>query len=103
MERIKKNDTVVILTGKDKGKRGAVIAILPKKGKVKVKGVAIVTKHSKARRQGETPSIKKLESYIDISNVMPVCAKEGKPCRVNYVVSDKGAKTRVSNISKEAL
>lgn len=72
METIKKNDTVRVITGKDKGKEGSVIAILPKKGKVMVKGVAIVTRHAKARKQGETSSIKKRESYIDISNVMLV-------------------------------
>ncbi len=70
--RIKKGDMVYVLTGKDKGKKGAVIAILPKKGKVMVKDVAVVTRHVKARKQGETPGIKKEERFIDISNVMPV-------------------------------
>lgn len=69
---VKKNSIVVVLTGKDKGKTGRVIAILPKKNKVKVEGVAIVTKHAKARKPGETSAIKKLESFIHISNVMPV-------------------------------
>ena len=63
--RIKKNDTVVVLSGKDKGKTGSVIEILPKKGKVMVKGVAVVTRHVKARKQGEVPGIKKEETYID--------------------------------------
>jgi len=103
MERIKKHDTVVILTGKDKGKRGSVIDILPKKGKVKVKGVAIATRHVKARRQGETSMIKKEESFIDISNVMPVDPKTDKPSRVNFALSEDGSKARISNVSKETF
>lgn len=103
MIRIKKNDTVVILSGKDKGKQGAVIDILPKKGKVKVRGVAMVTRHVKARREGEASMIKKEEGFIDASKVMPVCPKTGKPTRVNYIVSSEGTKVRVSNASKEQL
>ena len=69
---IKKNDKVTVLTGKDKGKTGTVIEVLPKKGKVLVKGIAMVSRHAKAKKQGETSSIKKKESYINISNVMAV-------------------------------
>ena len=69
---IKKNDTVVVITGSDKGKKGLVVDILPKKGKVKVQGVAIVTRHTKARRQGEKSAIKKQERFIDISNVKKI-------------------------------
>lgn len=75
---IKKNDTVVILTGRDKGKQGTIIEVLPKKGKVKVRGIAIVTRHVKARRQGESPAIKKEESYIDISNVRSLSGSHEK-------------------------
>ena len=70
--RIKKGELVYILTGKDKGKKAAVIEILSKKGKVMVKGVALVTRHVKARKQGEVSGIKQQERYIDISNVKPV-------------------------------
>lgn len=66
---IKKNDVVRVITGNDKGKQGPIIAILPKKGKVKVQGIAVVTRHQKARKQGEKSAIKKLERFIDISNV----------------------------------
>lgn len=69
-QTIKKNDLVYVLTGKDKGKKGTVISVLPRKGLVKIKGVALVTRHYKARRQGETSGIKKVERYIDVSNVM---------------------------------
>jgi len=66
---IKKNDQVVILTGKDKGKTSTVIEVFPKKGKVKVKDVAIITKHVKAKRPGQKNGIFKFESLIDASNV----------------------------------
>lgn len=69
---IKKGDQVYVLTGKDRGKKGTVLAVLPKEGKVMVKGVAVVTRHVKARRQGETSGIKQEERYIDISNVAPL-------------------------------
>ena len=67
--RIKKNDTVVVLSGKDKDKKGSVIEVLPKKGKVLVKDVAIVTRHAKARKQGEVAGIRKEESYINASKL----------------------------------
>lgn len=70
--QIKKGDQVFVLTGKDRGKKGVVIAILPKKGKVMVKGVALAVRHVKAKRQGETSGIKREERFIHISNVMPV-------------------------------
>lgn len=101
MMRIKKNDTVVVLTGKDKGKQGLVIDILPKKGKVKVKGIAIATHHVKARRQGDVAGIKQEEGYIDLSNVMPVDPSVSKPCRVNSKILDNGTKVRVSNRTQE--
>lgn len=69
---IRKNDTVVVITGSDKGKTGSVIDILPGQGKVKVQGVALVKRHAKARRQGEKSAIKEQERFIDISNVKKI-------------------------------
>jgi len=69
-QHIKKGDLVYVLTGKDKGKKGTVLRVLPKENKVMVKGVALVTRHYKARKQGETSGIKKIERYINMSNVV---------------------------------
>lgn len=66
---VKKDDTVLILVGDDKGKKGKVLQILPKKGKVRVQGVAFATHYKKPRRQGEKGGIVKEERFIDISNV----------------------------------
>jgi large subunit ribosomal protein L24 len=103
MMRVKKNDTVVIRTGKDKGKTGAVIDILPDKDKVKVRGIAVITKHVKARRQGQASGIVKEESYIHLSNVMPLCSSCSKPCRVHIKISDDGKKARVCSQCQEIL
>lgn len=67
---VKKNDTVVVISGRDKGKRGTVLAVARKHGKVKVQGICIVTRHLKAQRRGEQPQIKHMESFIDASRVM---------------------------------
>lgn len=91
--RIKKNDSVVVVSGKDKGKRGSVIEIFPKKDKVVVEGIGIATKHVKARRAGEQAGIKKEEALIDLAKVMPVCSSCNKPCRVNVkLVAGKNAR-----------
>ena len=92
MMRVKKNNTVVVISGKDKGKQGTVIEILSKKGKVKVKDVAIVTRHKKARRQGDTSGIIKSESFIDLSKVMPLCSSCNKPTVFSHkIIDDKKA------------
>jgi len=102
MMRIKKNDTVLVLTGRDKGKRGTVLEVVPAKGLVKVSGVAVVTKHYKARKQGEVSSIKKQEGYINASNVMLI-STDGKPCRVNFKSLEDGNKVRVCNRTKDVV
>ncbi len=81
---IKKDDTVVVLSGDDKGTRGKVIATSPEEGKVIVAGVHTVSKHTKARRQGETSQIIKTEGAIYASKVQLVCPK-----------CDKGVRTKV--------
>lgn len=93
--RVKKNDTVMVISGKDKGKKGIVLEIDSEKNLVKVKDVAVVTKHVKARRQGETSGIKKQETFISLSKVMPMC--DGVPTRVNSKVLEDGKKVRISS------
>ncbi len=103
MMRIKKHDMVVIIAGKDKGKRGRVLELDINKNLVKVAGVAVLTKHYKARRQGEVSSIKKQESFIDLSNVMLVAPGDAQPSRVNFSVLEDGTKVRVSNRTKQTI
>lgn len=98
--RVRKNDKVIILSGKDKGKQGSVIEILPKKGKVVVQDVAIITRHVKARKQGDVAGIKKEEGYINVSKVMPICSSCKKPCRTNTKLVDN-KNVRACNNCKE--
>jgi large subunit ribosomal protein L24 len=103
MMHVKKNDSVKVLSGKDSGKQGTVIEVLPEKGLVMVKGVAIVTRHVKARKQGDVAGIKKEEGYLHLSKVMPICSSCKKPCRVSAKQLDDGKKVRVCNRCKEIL
>ena len=84
---VKKDDTVVVISGDSKGTQGKVIATSPEEGKVIVAGANIVSKHTKARRQGETSSIVKTEGAIYASKVMLVCPECKKGVRVKYDIS----------------
>ena len=95
---IKANDTVVVISGDSKGTRGKVIAAAPAEGKVIVAGANIVSKHTKARKQGENSSIVKTEGAIYASKVMLVCPKcdKGVRTKVGYkTVGDKQVKVRL--------
>ena len=95
---IKANDTVVVISGDSKGTRGKVIAAAPSEKKVIVAGANIVSKHTKARKQGENSSIVKTEGAIYASKVMLVCPKcdKGVRTKVGYkTVGDKKVKIRL--------
>ena len=91
---IKRDDKVVVLSGKDKGKQGKVIKADPKAMKVIVEGVNVATKHQKPRKQGEEGGIFKVETPIYSSKVQLVCPKCGKATRVAHKITD-GKKSRV--------
>ncbi len=92
--KIKKGDTVVVLSGKDKGKKGKVQGSIPKELKVVVEGINMATCHTKPRRQGEEGGIVRKEAPIYASKVQVVCPKCSKPTRVAHKVED-GKKVRV--------
>lgn len=91
---VKLNDNVLVITGKDAGKQGKVIATSPRNGKVTVEGVNLHKKTKKARRANEVSQIVEVESAIDVSNVMVVCDACSKPIRVKYLI-ENGKKARV--------
>ena len=91
---VRSGDTVVVLSGKDKGKQGKVLQVSPKEGKVIVEGLNIATKHVKPRRQGEQGGIVEAEAAMYACKVQLVCPKCGKPTRVGHVEED-GKKLRV--------
>ncbi len=91
---VKKNDTVVVLSGKDKGKQGKVLNVDPKAGKVIVEKVNMAFRHQKPRKQGEQGGIIQKETPLYACKVMTVCPKCGKPSRPAHKVTD-GKKIRV--------
>jgi len=99
MERIKKNDKVEVIAGKDKGKRSTVIQVCG--ATVLVKDIAMVSRHTKPRRHNEQGTIKRKECLIDASKVMPVCSSCHKACRVNAKLLDEGKRVRLCNKCKE--
>lgn len=92
---IKKGDTVVVLSGKDKGKQGKVLKSEPKAGKVIVEGVSVAMKHRKPRKQNEEGRIIKMETPIYTCKVMRVCPKCSKPTKAAFRFLDDGSKVRV--------
>lgn len=91
---VRRGDKVVVITGKDAGKQGVVLAAYPKTNRVVVEGVNIVSKHKKPRSAQDKGGIIKREGTIDVSNVMIVCATCGKPTRVYHKIID-GKSVRV--------
>ncbi|MBO6013952.1 MAG: 50S ribosomal protein L24 [Oscillospiraceae bacterium] len=92
--KIKKDDKVVVVSGKDKGKQGKILVAEPKAGKVIVEGVNVATKHQKPQGQNQEGGIIKVETPIYASKVQLVCPKCGKVTRVGYKLAD-GKKVRV--------
>jgi large subunit ribosomal protein L24 len=92
---IRRDDTVVVLSGKDKGKQGKVLTVAPKAGKVIVEGVNMASCHVKPRREGEEGGIIKKATPMYASKVMLVCPKCNKPTRVAHKLLDGGKKVRV--------
>ncbi|MQP63981.1 50S ribosomal protein L24 [Niveispirillum sp. SYP-B3756] len=100
--KIRKNDRVVVIAGKDKGKTGEVIEVLPTEGRVKVRGVNLVKKH-----QRQTPmqqgGIVEIEAALDVSNVAHIDPKTNKPTRVGFRTLEDGRKVRFAKASGEVI
>jgi|LGOV01.1.fsa_nt_gb large subunit ribosomal protein L24 len=91
---VKKGDNVLVIAGKDKGKTGSILSVLPIEKRVLVKGVNIITKHKKARSASDQGGIEKLEGKIDVSNVQVICPSCDKATRIAHKIVD-GKKIRV--------
>jgi len=101
--KIRKNDTVIIIAGKDRGKRGKVRRALPKEDRVIVEGLNMIKRHSRARRAARQAGIIELEAPIHVSNVMLLCDKCGKPTRVGFRFLTDGKKVRICNSCREVI
>jgi large subunit ribosomal protein L24 len=102
--KIKKNDQVVVIAGRDKGKRGRVLEVSPTNGKIKVEGAGIIKRHQRANPQSNRGGgIIEKEAFINISNVQLIDPQSGKPTRVKYQIEGDGSKVRVAAASGHSL
>ena len=92
---VKSGDTVMIISGKDRGKKGKVLEVSPKEGKVIVEGRNIMTKHLKPRKAGDPAGIVKAEGAMYACKVVPICPKCNKPTRVGQKLYENGKKERI--------
>ena len=100
--KIRKNDQVIVIVGRDKGKRGRVLAVAPMKGKIKIEGAGMIKRHQKPAGDRGGGIIDR-EAWIDISNVQIVDPQSGKASRVGYQKNDDGTKFRVATASGHSL
>lgn len=100
--KIKKGDNVVVLTGRDKGKTGEVIKMLPAENRAVVRGVNVVRRHQRQTAQTEGGIISK-EAPIHVSNLAVADPKDGKPSRVGFQVKEDGTKVRVAKRSGDLI
>ena len=100
---VKTGDTVVVISGKDKGKKGTVLAVSPKEGKVIVEKINMVSKHVKPRKMGEQGGIIKAEGAMYACKVQLVCPRSKKPTRVAHNVNSDGTKDRICAKCKEQI
>ncbi|MCJ7996574.1 50S ribosomal protein L24 [Rhizobium cremeum] len=100
MQKIRKGDKVVVLTGKDKGRSGEVIQVMPKEGRAVVRGINVVKRHQRQTQNQEAGIISK-EASIHLSN-LAIADKDGKPTRVGFKVVD-GKKVRVAKRSGDVI
>ena len=103
MQKIRKGDEVVVISGKSKGKRGKVLRVIPAKERVLIAGVNVVTKHVKPTRQNQRGGIERREAPIHISNVMIADPQNGEPTRVRIQTLEGGRKVRVAVKSGEQI
>ena len=100
--KIKKGDEVIVLTGKNKGKKGEVLQLVPKQGKAKVRGVNVAKRHTKPSQTNQGGIIDK-ELFIDVSNLAVVDPEQGKATKVGFKILEDGKKVRFAKLSDTVL
>jgi large subunit ribosomal protein L24 len=101
--KVKKGDRVVVLTGRDKGREGEVLKVMPKENRVIVQGVAQVRRHTKPSARSPEGGIVTKEAAINVSNVAHLDPKDGKPTRVGFKFLEDGRKVRFAKRSGEVI
>ncbi|MEK6692529.1 MAG: 50S ribosomal protein L24 [Nitrospirota bacterium] len=103
MASVRKNDSVMVITGKDKGKKGRVLSVYPERGRVIVEKLNMIKKHQKPTQKQKQGGIIEKEGSIHISNVMLLCGRCEKPTRVSFNILEGGKKIRVCKRCGEAI
>jgi large subunit ribosomal protein L24 len=101
--KIKKDDNVLVIAGKDKGKKGKVRFVYPKEQKALIEGVNVIKTHSKAKSQVKQTGIIEREAPISLSSVMLLCSRCNHPVRVGFKVLEDGRKTRICRACGEVI
>jgi len=97
--KLRKEDKVVVITGRDKGKSGAVLAVLPKENKVVVENVNVIKRHTKPSQKQPRGGILEITKPIDASKVMVLDPHSGKPARIGFETKPDGSKERIFKVS----
>jgi large subunit ribosomal protein L24 len=101
--RIRKGDTVVVISGAHKGRRGEVLSMRPKADRAVVQGVAMATRHVKPRGMAEPGGIREVEAAIHVSNLMLIDPTSEKPTKVGFRILDDGRKVRVAKATGQVI
>ncbi|MBN2373468.1 50S ribosomal protein L24 [bacterium] len=101
--KIRKDDTVKVITGKDKGKTGKVIRVLPRKGRVLVENINMIYKNMRKTKQHQQGGILRREGPIEITNLLVVCSKCGRSTRVGFTKLEDGRKVRTCKKCEEIM
>ena len=101
--KIRKNDTVMVIAGKDKGKKGKVRFAYPKGQRLLIEGINFIKKHSKARGAARQAGIIDLEVPIQVSNVRLLCSKCNRPTRIGFTFLEDGRKVRICRSCREVI
>jgi large subunit ribosomal protein L24 len=101
--RVRKNDTVQVMSGEFRGKTGRIVKVFPEKNRALVEGLNIVKRHTKPNRKVQQGGIVQKEAPIHLSNLMLVCPKTGKPTRIGVSVLEGGKRVRFSKRAKETI
>ena len=101
--KIRKNDNVLVINGKDRGKKGKVRFAYPKNERVIVEGINFIKRHTRARRQVRQAGIIEREAPIHVSNIMLLCSKCNHPARIGYRFLEDGRKVRICRVCNEVI
>lgn len=101
--KIRKNDVVMVRSGKDRGRQGKVISVDPKEGRVVVEGINVIKRHTKPRSMMQQGGIVEREASIDLSNIVLVCSSCSKPTRTGFKLLENGNKVRFCKKCSETV